>query len=84
MYLGKRRAVALKTVGSLLIIWSLRAAAERRFIESRAREHSRDGFGVNRLAFMRSAGNSQFARARLEVVSRAACYEGNGLNGFDS
>jgi hypothetical protein len=61
----------------------MRAASERRRVESSPLEHAFDGSNVTRLATMRSTSDGQFFRAQPISLGRTRLDHYQGLQGLD-
>src|SRR5881409_2223670 len=82
--LGEGLACGLKAFGGVGVVRSVSATFERGFVKPCAGEHRGYGFGVNRFAFVRSAGDGKLALDDVEVISRAAGDKRNRLNRLDT
>jgi hypothetical protein len=81
--LARRAAFAIELASNRLAVRYLRATQQVALAQTYPIKHSRNCFGVNTLALMGRATDSQFTRRELEAISRAARDQRNGLNGLD-
>src|SRR5713101_5843663 len=82
--LSEGLACGFKAFRGVGVVRSVSTTFESGRVAPRAGEHRGYRLGVNRFAFVRSAGDGKLAIADIEVISRAAGDKRNRLNRLDS